>query len=163
MRVFMIVIVFMTVFVRMMMFVAVRMRIGGMARIVVEHQRLHRHRHRLRGPADAAQVDVIQIPEHYAVDHQHFARDPHFLAQDRAQRLRDVAVEHKEQRPARSDAHRQSLHDAARQRCDALPRRRAAPAQGERDVGLAFDEIETLEVGADGPRSTSGTISFSQS
>src|SRR5690348_11103044 len=64
------------------------------ARVLVEHQRLDRDRHGLRGHADAPQIDVIEIPQDDTVDHQNLARDAHFVAQDRAQRLRDVAVHH---------------------------------------------------------------------
>jgi hypothetical protein len=57
----------------------VPMRIRRVARVVGEHQRLHRHRHGLRGHADAAEVDVLQIPENDPIDQEQLARQIHLL------------------------------------------------------------------------------------
>src|SRR5689334_3960880 len=56
-------------------------------RVFVEDQRFDRHRHRVGGHADAAEVDVVEIPQHDAVDHQQFAFDVALLAQDVTKRL----------------------------------------------------------------------------
>ena len=42
-------------------------------RVLAEHQRLHRDRHRERGHADAAEVDEVEAPQRDAVDPQHLA------------------------------------------------------------------------------------------
>src|ERR1700687_3608399 len=64
------------------------------ARVFAEHQRLDGDRNGVGGQPDAAEVDVVEIHQHHAVDDEDVARDAEFLAQDRAQRLGDVAVEH---------------------------------------------------------------------
>src|SRR5215467_13585682 len=64
------------------------------ARILAEQQRLDRHRHGVGRHADAAEIDVVEIAQHDAIDRQYLALDQKFFAQDRAERLRDVAVEH---------------------------------------------------------------------
>src|SRR5262249_41568360 len=89
------------------------------ARVFVEDERFDRHRHRMRRQADAAEIDVVEIPEHDAVDREDVARDAHLLAQDRAERLGDVAVEHDEQRLARGDARLERPRDALGERGDA--------------------------------------------
>jgi hypothetical protein len=50
---------------------------AGPARILAEEQRLDRDRHGERRHAHAAQVDVVEVPERDAVDHQHFGGDCH--------------------------------------------------------------------------------------
>src|SRR5215468_5222934 len=64
------------------------------ARVFAEDERLDRHRHGVGRVADAAQVDVVEIPQHHTIDHQELAPDPQLVAQDVAERLGDVAVEH---------------------------------------------------------------------
>src|SRR5690348_6586657 len=72
------------------------------ARILAEHQRLDGHRHGVGGIADAAEVDVVEVPQHDAVDREKLALDVHLVTQDVAERLSDVAVEHDVDRlPAR--------------------------------------------------------------
>ena len=68
------------------------------ARILAEHQRLDGHRHGIGRHADAAEIDVIEIPQHHPVDDQELAFDMKLLAQDVAERVRHVAVEHNEER-----------------------------------------------------------------
>jgi len=68
------------------------------ARILAEHQRLDGHRHRIGRHADAAEIDVVEIPKHDPVDDQELAFDMKLLAQDMAEGLRHVAVEHNEER-----------------------------------------------------------------
>ncbi len=68
------------------------------ARVFVEHQRFDGDRHGVGRHADAAEIDIVEIPEHHAVDDENFARDVKFIAQDVAERLRHVAVEHNVER-----------------------------------------------------------------
>src|SRR5216684_7813420 len=74
------------------------------ARVLVEHQRLDGHRHGVRRQADAAEIDEVEVPQHYAVDHQNLALHVELVAQDVAERLRDVAVQHDVERLAPRDA-----------------------------------------------------------
>src|SRR6478672_8778742 len=64
------------------------------ARVFAEQQRLDRDRHGERRHPDAAEIDVVEIAQHHAVDGQDLALDQQFLAQNRPKRLGDVAVEH---------------------------------------------------------------------
>src|SRR5438105_2374055 len=68
------------------------------ARVLAEHERLDRHRHRVRRHAHAAEVDVVEVPEDDAVDREHFRGDAPLVLEERADRLRDVAVEDEHQR-----------------------------------------------------------------
>src|SRR5205085_8973002 len=147
MRMVMVVVVIMAVIV--VMIVAMRMRA---ARILGEHQRLDRHRHGERRHAHAPEVDVIEIPQDDAVDREHLAADAPFVPQERADRLRDVAVEDEHQRLRLLDGARQRVEDAARERGKARIRRRPLPLERERHVGLALDEVERLEVLVDRAR-----------
>lgn len=67
---------------------------AGTVRAVAEDQRFDGHRHRVRRNAQAPQIDEIKIGQHHAVDDQNIAFHAAFLAHDRANRLRHVAVEH---------------------------------------------------------------------
>src|SRR5262249_8205595 len=40
------------------------------ARVLAEDERLDGHRHRVGGHPDAAEVDVVEVPQDHAVDHQ---------------------------------------------------------------------------------------------
>ena len=55
--------------------VACRLPLGH----VVEDQRLHGDRHRVRGKPDFAQVDVVEIDEHDTVDHQNLRLDAQII------------------------------------------------------------------------------------
>src|SRR5882672_5055274 len=125
-------------------------RSGPVARVLAEHQRLDRDRHGLRGHADAPEIDVIEVPQDYAVDDEDLALDADLVAQDRAQGLSDVAVDHNVYRRALREGVLQPARYPGRERGDALVRRRALPAQRERGLGLALDQVESREVGADG-------------
>src|SRR5580698_3977341 len=86
-----IVVVIVTMPVRM--FVIMRMMMQPLAgpwptRVLAEYERLDGDRHRVGRHADAAEVDVVEIHQDDAVDHQDFARDIELFAQDRAERLR---------------------------------------------------------------------------
>ena len=61
-------------------------------RVFAENQRLDGDRHRIRRHADTPEVDVIEIPQHHPVDGEDLAFNEQFLSQNRAERLRDVAV-----------------------------------------------------------------------
>ena len=74
-----------------------QMRVTG---VLAENQRLDRYRHGVGRQADASEIDVVEIPQRNAVDHQEFACDLHLFAQDSAEGLGNVAVKHDEQRPA---------------------------------------------------------------
>ena len=45
------------------------------ARILAEYQRFDRYRHGVGRHTDAAEIDIIEVPQHHAVDHQDFALD----------------------------------------------------------------------------------------
>ena len=58
------------------------------------------------------------------------------------------------------DGLRHAAHDALGKREDALVRRRAKPAQRQRDLGLAFDEVESGEMPANRRRELVGIDCF---
>src|SRR3954469_17605468 len=124
----------------------------GYARGLAEDERLDGHRHRMRGHADAAEVDVVEIPQRDAVDHQHFAAQPEVLLEDRADGVPDVAVEDEIDRLSLLARARQRGFDGARKGREALVLRHAAPAKGERNLVLALGEVEGREMLADRPR-----------
>src|SRR5215831_15471719 len=99
------VIAMMVVMVPMIMTMAVAMRMvlvvmmdalvrTAALRVLAEHQRLDGDRYGVGRHADAPEVDIVEVAQHHAVDGEDLALDQEFLAQDRAQRLGDVAVEH---------------------------------------------------------------------
>src|SRR6266545_587040 len=63
-------------------------------RVLAEEERLDGDGHGVGRHPDAAEIDVVEIAQHHAVDRQDLALDQQFLAQDRAERLGNVAVEH---------------------------------------------------------------------
>src|SRR5438067_1286394 len=42
------------------------------ARVLAEHERLDGHRHRVGRQPDFAEIDIVEIPQHHAVDGQDF-------------------------------------------------------------------------------------------
>src|SRR5262249_49487665 len=106
-------------------------------------------RHGVRRPADAAEVDVVEVPQHHAVNREDLVLDVQLLAQDRAQRLRYIAVEHDEQRQALGDQRREAALDAVGKSKDAFMGRRALPAERERELTLAIRYVERGEMAAD--------------
>src|SRR5262245_10965859 len=146
--VIMVVMVMVTIVVVVMMPVAVMVvaRVVGVPRIFAEYERLDRDRHRVRRQPDAAEVYVIEVPQRHAVDHQDLVLELELFAQYRAERLRDVPVQHDIERLAAGDGPLHALHDALRKGGDARVGWRAAPAQRERDFAGAFLEIESGEV-----------------
>ena len=67
------------------------------ARVGAEHQRLDRDGHREGRHAHATQVDVIEVPQSDAVEHQHLGRYMELVLQNRAKRLCDICIQDKEQ------------------------------------------------------------------
>src|SRR5712692_2802431 len=105
----------------------------------------------MRGYADTAKVDVVEVAQRDAVEHQQLRADAPVLLEDRSQGLRDVAVEDHKDRLSRLNGAGKAHGYGARERGEPLERRRAAPAEGERDFGFTFHDIERLEVGRNGP------------
>jgi len=67
-------------------------------RVLAEHQRFDGDRNGHRRQPDAAQIDVVEVPEYDAVDAEYLALDVQLFSQDGAERLRpglsaDVTVE----------------------------------------------------------------------
>src|SRR6266568_4500916 len=63
-------------------------------RAFAEDERLDRDWHGVGGHADAAEIDVVEVAQHHAVDREDLALDQQLLAQNRAKRLRDITIEH---------------------------------------------------------------------
>ena len=74
------------------------------ARILAEHERFDRDRHGIGRHADAAEIDIVEIPQHDAVDDEKIALDVKLVAKEMPERVRYVAVQH--------DVERQLLGDA---------------------------------------------------
>src|SRR5262245_52206253 len=123
----------------MMMYPLVR---AAAARVLAEQQRLDRHRHGVGRHADAPEIDVVEIAQHHPVDSQDLALDQKLLAQDRAERLRNVAVEHDVDRLPALNRGGKAVADAFGESGDTLVGRRAQPAQRQRHLALAFNEIK---------------------
>ena len=85
------------------------------------------------------QVDVVEVPQHDAVDHQDLARDLEFVAQNGTERLRDIPIEHDVKRLSGSDAIGQRAANAVGEGEQALVRRRAAPAECQCNLAIAID------------------------
>src|SRR4051812_14250650 len=66
------------------------------ARILAEDERLDGYRHRARRHADAAEVDVVEVAQRNAVEHQHFRAQREVFLQDAADGLRHVAFQDQE-------------------------------------------------------------------
>src|SRR5262245_16115046 len=122
----MIVAVIVPVIVAMMMvgMMAMQVRLSArQSRVLAEHQGFDGHRYGHRRQADTPEIDVVEIPQHDAVDAEDLALHLELLAQHRAERLRHVAVEHDVERLLSRDRVRQAADDALRERKDALVRR----------------------------------------
>ncbi len=128
--------------------------------ILAENQRLDRYRNRLRRQPHAAQINVIEIPQHHAVDHQKLIGDVQFIAQNCAQRLRNIAVEHHKERPTRSDRVGKTARNSLGEATQPFIGRRPAPTQGKRDFAIAVGQIESDQMLADGPSQRVGLDDF---
>src|SRR5262245_43666864 len=118
-------------------------------RAFTEHKRLDGDWYGVGGHADAAEIDVVEVAQHHAINGQDLAVDQKLLAQDRAERLGNIAIEHDVDRLASLDGVGKSVPDAFREGRNALIRGRPLPAQSERHLTLAFDQIEGGEVRLD--------------
>src|SRR5690242_17744683 len=118
-------------------------------RVLAEQQRLDRDRHGERGHPNAPEIDVVEIAQHQSINCQDLALDQQLLAQDGAQRLRHVAIEHEVERLLALDSGRKAVADALGEREDALVGGRPLPAQRKRHFALALDQIERGEMRAD--------------
>src|SRR5918994_1869337 len=117
------------------------------ARVLAEYQRLDGHRHSVRRHADSTEIDIVKIPQHDAVDHQDLAFHPLFFAQDRAQRLRDVAVQHDIQRLSLGEPFSHRALDAFGESGDPLIRGRAQPTESQRHFNAAvMSDVERSEM-----------------
>src|SRR5215470_8897210 len=111
-----------------------------------EDERLDGDWYGVGGHADAAEIDVIEVAQHHAVDRKNFAVDQKLLAQDRAECLGDIAIEHDVDRLFPLDGVGEPMPDAFREGRNALIGWRPLPAQCQGDLALAFDQIEGGEV-----------------
>src|SRR5215475_15005961 len=97
-------VVTMAVIMRMIMVVMMDALVWTAAlRAFAEHERLDGDRDGVGGHPDATEIDVVEVAQHHAVDREDLALDQKLLAQDSAERLRDVAVEHDVERLAALD------------------------------------------------------------
>ena len=69
------------------------------ARVFAEHQRFDRDRHGVGRHADPAEIDIVEVPQHHAVDDQ-IAANVAFVAKKMSERVRHVAVQHDVERQA---------------------------------------------------------------
>src|SRR5579863_8194545 len=88
------------------------------SREIVEHQRFHRDGHGVRRQSNPAQVDVIKVHEHNAVDHQQLGLNTQVITQYTAEGLREIAIENQVEGLAACDRAHKSTHDAPGQRGD---------------------------------------------
>src|SRR5438445_11002622 len=100
----------------------------------------------MRGHADAAEVDVVEVAERNAVEHEHLGCELEVLLENGADRLRHVAVEEEVNRLALLYRARQRELDRARKRAQALVGGLAAPAERERHFRLPFGNVESGEM-----------------
>src|SRR5260370_35547945 len=98
-------------------------------RVLAEYERLDGDRHGVRRHADAAEIDIVEVHQHDAVDDQDLSCDVKLFAQDRAQSLRPVAIQHDVNRLAPADAVSEAAANPSGEPGDALVGRRACPAE----------------------------------
>ena len=127
-------------------------------RILAEDEGLDGHRHRVRRHADAAQIDEVEVTQRDAVDHQDLRADAPLFLEERAEGLRDVAIENDVEGFSPFDRTGKAKRDRARECRHALERRRPAPAKRQRDLGIALDDVERLEVAGDGGGESFGLV-----
>ena len=119
------------------------------ARIFAEHQRFDRDRHGVGRHADAAEIDIVEVPQHHAVDDQKIAANVTFVAEKMPERVRHVAVEHHVERQAFGNPLGETAFDAFGESGKPRVGRRTAPTQGERDVAVGVAKVERSDVIAD--------------
>ena len=135
MVVVMMAVIMMVMIVAMAMVVAVTMAmVVGMIMVVMmdalvrtaalrsftEDERLDGDRYGVGGHADAAEIDVVEVAQHHTVDRQDLALDQKLLAQDRAECLGDIAIEHDVDRLFPFDRVGKPMPDAFRESRNAL-------------------------------------------
>src|SRR5882724_7174483 len=85
----------MAMVVRMIMVVMVdALAWSATLRAFAEHERLDGDRYGVGGHPDAAEIDVVEVAQHHSVNRQDLAFNQQLLAQDRAERLGNIAIEH---------------------------------------------------------------------
>jgi len=85
----------MAVIMRMIMVVMMDALVRAAAlRAFAEHERLDGDWYGVGGHPDAAEIDIVEVAQHHAVDRENLALDQKLLAQDRAERLGYIAIEH---------------------------------------------------------------------
>src|SRR5438876_1312176 len=114
-----------------------------------EDERLDRDWYGVGGHANAAEIDVVEVAQHHAVDREDLALDQQLLAQDRAKRLRDITIEHDVDGFPSFDRVGEPMPDSFREGRNALIRRRSLPAQRQRHIALAFNQVEGGEMRLD--------------
>ena len=119
------------------------------ARIFAEHQRFDRDRHGVGRHADAAEIDIVEVPQHYAVDDQKVAANAAFVAKEMPERVRHVAVQHDVERQASGSPLGETALDAFGESSQPRVGRGSAPAQGERNVAVGVIKVERRDVIAD--------------
>ena len=122
------------------------------SRIFAKDERLDRHRHSERRHAHAAEIDVVEVPERDAVQHQHVGPHAELLLQERAQRVGDIVVQNDEQRLFRRERARERLEYPAGETSNARVGGCAVPAECKRHFRIALDEIETVKMLTDSRR-----------
>ena len=73
------------------------------ARVFAEHQRFDRDRHGIGRHADAAEIDIVEIPQHDAVDDEKIALNVELVAKEMPKSVCHVAVQHDVERCAQQD------------------------------------------------------------
>lgn len=74
------------------------------ARIFTEHQRFDRDGHSAGRQPDLAEIDIVEIPQFGAVDHQEIISDADLVDHDPAERHGDIAIEHDVERKTGGNA-----------------------------------------------------------
>jgi hypothetical protein len=124
-----VIVIVVTMIVRMIMVVMMDALVRSAAlRAFTEDERLDRNWYGVGGHPDAAKIDVVEIAQHHAVDRQDLALDQELLAQDRAERLGDIAIEHDVDRLFTLDRMRKPMPNAFREGRNALIGRWPLPA-----------------------------------
>ena len=84
------------------------------ARILTEDEGFDSHWHRIGWHPDSPKIDIVEIPQDHAIDGKNLAFDIEFFAQNCAERLRYIAIEHEEERFMLVDARGQTTPDSLR-------------------------------------------------
>ena len=113
------------------------------ARIFAEHQRFDRDRHGIGRHADAAEIDIVEVPQHHAVDDQQVAANVAFVAKEMPERVRDIAVQHDVERQASGNSLGETALDAFGESGEPRVGWWPAPAQGKRNVAVGVAEVES--------------------